>query len=104
MRITILVAAAMIAAPAAAQNTYDANTAAPAPADNAAVVDTNAVADPANGVAPAADPAATTAAPAPVTPLPADAAADDDDDRGFPWGAIGLIGLVGLLGRRRSRD
>ena len=29
-------------------------------------------------------------------------AAERDEDRGFPWGLLGLLGLAGLLGRRRA--
>ena len=29
----------------------------------------------------------------------ADTAAVDDDDRGFPWGVLGLLGLLGLMKR-----
>ena len=102
MRISLLLAAALLAAPATAQNTYD-NAADPAAAAaDPAVTDANAV-DPANAVA--ADPGPMpepVVAPTMMTP---DTATRADRDRGgFPWGAIGIIGLVGLLGRRRSRD
>lgn len=29
---------------------------------------------------------------------------DDDDDKDFPWGLLGLLGLAGLLGRKRHDD
>ena len=98
MRMTLLVAAALIAAPALAQDTNnaaDANTVAVVPDANAA--DANAVAIDPNAVAPL--PPATTE-PMPVETAPAPEPADDDD--GIPWGLVGLVGLIGLLGRKRS--
>ena len=103
-----LVAAALAAAPAAAQNTMEANAVdanvanvtatAPVP-DNAAVPanDMTAPAPPATGV--------TTAPPGTPPTAGDDAYVTGDRDRGgFPWGLVGLVGLVGLLGRRRSSD
>jgi hypothetical protein len=89
-----VLAAALAAAPAAAQNevaaenAVDANASTTMPVDANAMVATNDVAalPPAEPVA--AEPAA---APAP----------ERRSGGGFPWGAIGLVGLIGLLGRRR---
>jgi hypothetical protein len=95
MRMTVpLIAAAVLAAssPAFAQdanNTADANAAAPAPA-----ADVNATAPVAtNDLAAApAEPVATdmTTAPAP----------EPEKKGGFPWGVIGLLGLIGLIPRK----
>ncbi|MCH8615329.1 WGxxGxxG-CTERM domain-containing protein [Sphingomonas sp. SM33] len=92
-----ILAAALIAAPAAAQNDTNASTdAANVTATNdVSAVDANA-AMAANTVAvePGPLPDESAAAPPPPPPPP-------PRERGFPWGAIGLVGLVGLLGRRR---
>lgn len=105
-KLMIVVAAAALAAPAAAQQTAPAD-----PAANAA--DVNAV-DNATGAAPmndlAADPAM--APPAATTdPAMAPPAADTgygpaprEQDDSFPWGLLGLAGLAGLLGRQRRTD
>jgi MYXO-CTERM domain-containing protein len=98
--IPVLLAAALRATPAAAQDanntaaaappTADVNAAAPAPA-----ADMNAAAPlPANDVAAAPD--ATT--PVDTAQQPAN---DDNDSGGFPWGVVGLLGLIGLIPRRR---
>ena len=103
--IATMFAATLALSPAAAAaqetnaaNAIDAaNTVAPAPGtdtnlsttlpptDNGAMVATD--------VPPVADPAMTA-----DTAMPA----ERDDDRGFPWGVLGLLGLIGLLGRNRS--
>ena len=89
-----VLAAALAAAPAAAQNepvaenAVDANAATTLPVDANATVATNDVA-----ALPPAEPVVDepVAAPAPA-PRPSG---------GFPWGVIGLVGLIGLLGRKR---
>ena len=89
-----VLAAALAAAPAAAQNetapenAVDTNAATIVPVDANATVATNEVA-----ALPPAEPVAAepVAAPAP----------ERRSSSGFPWGAIGLVGLIGLLGRRR---
>ena len=88
----LMIGAALIAAPAAAQdnNVAAANTTEVTETNaiaNEAVVDVNAM-----PVAPAPEAAAPVAEPAPA-PAPA--------QRSFPWGVLGLRGLVGLLGKRR---
>jgi hypothetical protein len=88
-----ILAAALAATPAMAQNEVDANTAAAnAAAENAAVPtnDVNAV----TNYIPVEPPTE-------ITPPPTTAVVKD---RGFPWGIIGLVGLIGLLGRRRRND
>jgi hypothetical protein len=81
------------AAPALAQdanNTADANAAAPVATDANAVAP---VAPDANAVAPVAEPAPVaddTVAPAPAP----------EKKGGFPWGVIGLLGLIGLIPRK----
>jgi len=89
-------AAALIAAPAAAQdNATDANTA------NVAVENTGTANDSAMMNDMTAVPDANAMAPAPVETAPVAAPAPAPaQERGFPWGVIGLVGLVGLLGRR----
>jgi hypothetical protein len=46
-------------------------------------------------------------APAPAPPVDenvaAPAAPPPDNDRGFPWGVLGLVGLIGLLGVRKVK-
>ncbi len=89
-----VLAAALAAAPAAAQNetapenAVDANAATTLPVDENAMVATNDVA-----VLPPAEPVATEPV---AAPTPAERSRG-----GFPWGVIGLVGLIGLLGRRR---
>ena len=96
----LVAAAALAAAPATAQNNAaDANGDVAA---NAAVSDANTVACERgkcerHGGDPAAN-ADMTAPPDETAPAPARARSQD---RGFPWGVIGLVGLVGLLGRSR---
>jgi hypothetical protein len=95
MRKTLFLAAALIAAPALAQdNNVAADTNVVAPDTNAA--DANAMNGDANAVAPL--PPVTTE---PVAPEPAPAPEPADDDS-IPWGLVGLVGLIGLLGRKRS--
>jgi MYXO-CTERM domain-containing protein len=95
MRLSLMIGAALIAAPAAAQdNNVVAANATEVVATNDtgsnAVVDANAM--PAQPVP--------EAAPAPTEPAPAPA----PEKQSFPWGVLGLLGLVGLLGKRhRSR-
>ncbi len=85
----LMIGAALVAAPAAAQD-YNAatnNTAEVTSANmaNQAVVDANVEAPPA-----ATD---TAVPPQPAAPAPA--------RKSFPWGVLGLLGLVGLFGKRR---
>jgi hypothetical protein len=91
--IVFALAAALAAAPAAAQNdtnaTVDANTTMAMPADNGAAASNDM-----NALPP--EPVATDTATEPAAPEPAPA-----PRRGFPWGVIGLVGLVGLMGRKR---
>jgi hypothetical protein len=90
----LLVAAALGAAPAAAQNTTnDANTVA---IGNEVVADPNMTATmPVNDVT-------TVPLEPPATVEEQDVEVTTERRGGFPWGLIGLIGLVGLLGRARS--
>lgn len=92
-----ILAAALAATPAVAQNeAVVANTADATTPNQAAPADMNATV-PANEVA-----AAPVVAPedtAVQAPAPA-----PQKDRDLPWGAIGLVGLVGLLGRKRRND
>lgn len=86
-----ILAAALVAAPAAAQN--DTNAAGVTAANDVAAVDANAAMTTNTAVEPGPLPDET-AAPAPPPPA-------RPQERGFPWGVIGLVGLVGLLGRKR---
>lgn len=89
-----VLAAALVATPALAQNdaatneTVEADATMTMPADNGAMA--------ANEVTPV--PMTTDMA---VEAEPAPAPAPRRTDRGFPWGVIGLVGLVGLMGRKR---
>ncbi|GAA4739576.1 hypothetical protein GCM10023264_00660 [Sphingomonas daechungensis] len=91
--IVFALAAAISAAPAAAQNdtnaAVDANAAmTAAPADNVvAPTDLNA--------APAETMTTEVTEPAPAPTH------ERKSGGGFPWGIVGLVGLVGLLGRKR---
>jgi hypothetical protein len=92
--ICFMLAAALVATPALAQNDVAAENA----------VETNdAVAVPADNTAVTANDLAVAPAPATVEPVaePAPAPAPARRSSGFPWGAIGLVGLIGLLGRKR---
>ena len=89
-----ILAAALAATPAIAQNDVAAENA----------VDTNdAVAVPVDNTAVAANDLAVAPAPETVEPVtePAPAPAPARRSGGFPWGVIGLVGLIGLLGRKR---
>jgi len=87
-----MLAAALAATPALAQNDVAAENAAETNEAVAVPVDNNAVAANDLAVAPA---------PATVEPVAEPAPAPVRRSSGFPWGAIGLVGLIGLLGRRR---
>ena len=95
-RTTILLAAAALgAAPAAAQNNaVDAN---------AIAVSNDIAADPNMAAStPVNDMAAVPPGPLePATTVEPEGRVTAEKDRGFPWGLIGLVGLVGLLGRAR---
>jgi len=93
--IAAIVAAALAASPAAAQDYNEVNTAVPSNVAENAVG--NVAVEPAMPMD------------APVTTAPVDEAVvtpeterADGRDAGFPWGLIGLIGLLGLLGRSRG--
>ena len=92
-----LLAAALVSAPAFAQddptadNAVDANTVSTMPVDNG--VETM------NDLAAMNDVAAVPEA-APVEPAPA-AVPSRSSGGGIPWGAVGLVGLIGLMGRKR---
>ena len=88
----IIVAAALTAAPAMAQNT--ANTTVPANA----MVSNAATAPPATNVVVTNDVTATAATNTATQPV------RRPRDRGAPWGLIGLAGLLGLLGRWRRSE
>jgi hypothetical protein len=91
LAIAAIVAAGLVMAPAAAQETNEANM--------TAVNETENVAD---NVA-AVPPSPTTAPPVAAAPVAEPQAAPSrDGGGGFPWGIIGLVGLAGLLGRVRS--
>jgi hypothetical protein len=89
-----VLAAALAAAPAAAQNetapenAVDMNAATSVPVDANAMLATNDVA-----ALPPAEPVAAEPVAAP--------ARERRSGGGFPWGVIGLVGLIGLLGRKR---
>ena len=89
-----VLAAALAAAPAAAQNETAPENAVDMNATTTLPVDENAMVA-ANDVA-ALPPAEPVAAEPVATPAP-----ERRSGGGFPWGVIGLVGLVGLLGRRR---
>jgi len=99
MRVTFLLAAAALVAagPAAAQDTTAADTnASVGVADNMVVVDNTSLAGDVvvdNATTGDADTAMARAA----EPAPA-----PRENKGFPWGVLGLIGLVGLIGRKRD--
>ena len=109
----LLVAAAIAATPAAAQETggttgmdaVNANNADPQLAGN--TVDTSAGANPQlNGLAatPGTPVNATTTAPPTMGDTAAATGGQQRENRGFPWGLLGLLGLLGFLGRsRRTR-
>jgi hypothetical protein len=97
----IIFAAALAAAPAAAQET------------NEAAVPSNIAGPEANMAANATDVATanglTTSPPPPAVPTVEEAPGVTDatvtsngEKAGFPWGLLGLLGLVGLIGRFRS--
>jgi MYXO-CTERM domain-containing protein len=90
-----ILAAALVAAPAAAQNDTNASMDAAnvAATNDVTAVDANAAMTANTAVEPGPLPDEPAAVPPPPPPRPR--------ERGFPWGAIGLVGLVGLLGRRR---
>lgn len=93
MTVPLIIAATLAAAtPALAQdanNTADANAAAPVATDaNAAAP----VATDANVVAPVAEPAAPTVDETAPPPPP--------EKKSFPWGVLGLLGLIGLIPRK----
>lgn len=101
---TLLLVAALGAAPAMAQNTTV--------VANTVTAENVVAADPANMTATAPANGMTAA---PETPRTTDPAAEPPTtgdrgfvtgkrEHGFPWGIIGLVGLVGLLGRRRRTD
>ena len=85
-----ILAAALAATPAFAQNDVAAENAAETNEVLAAPVDDTAVA--ANDLA---------VAPVPATVEPVAEPAPARRSGGFPWGVIGLVGLIGLLGRKR---
>ena len=88
-----VLAAALAAAPAAAQNETV--------ADNA--VDANLAVMPVDNTTMAANDMAALPPETVTTETTEPAAAPEPKRRsgGFPWGAIGLVGLIGLLGRKR---
>jgi hypothetical protein len=90
-------AAALIAAPAAAQNTDDANATV---ATNDAATTTTTV-DNGSAYDPALNASLPPATGDPMAPAPSEQApARKSGGGGFPWGILGLVGLVGLFGRR----
>jgi MYXO-CTERM domain-containing protein len=96
-----VVAAALAAAPAAAQDMNNTATAMPDANATAPATDVNMT----NDVVLAPGEGTAVAPMEPITTEPLGTApVERDDDRGFPWGLLGLLGLAGLLGRaRRSR-
>ena len=92
MTVPLILAAALAAAtPALAQdanNTADANMAAPMATDANAVAP---VATDANATVPVAEPAA---------PAVDETTAPEEKKGGFPWGVLGLLGLIGLIPRK----
>ena len=85
----LMIGAALVAAPAAAQDnnaaTANATEVTSTNMGNEAVVDTNVEVP----------------APATDTAVPAEPAAPAPPNKSFPWGVLGLLGLVGLFGKRR---
>ena len=100
MRIALAaIAAAVLAAPAIAQDTTNA-AADPAPVEStetAPATEMNAT----NEIVLAPGEATTAMPVAPMEPAAPAPVRDEDDEGGFPWGVLGLIGLIGLLGRKR---
>ena len=97
----IAASAALIAAPAAAQNEVAEQPATNGTNVTTTTTDANVALDANLVTAPPVDNALEPLPPT-ESELAREAAADDeDDDRGFPWGLLGLVGLIGLLGRRR---
>jgi len=92
MRLSLMIGAALIAAPAAAQ---DNNVVAANATEMVATNDTGNVATVDANAMPAQS--APEAAPAPIEPAPA----PTPEKQSFPWGVLGLLGLVGLFGKRR---
>jgi MYXO-CTERM domain-containing protein len=100
-KMMIVIAAAALAVPAAAQQTDPANVSGNAVDLNAI---NNATGDaPMNGLAtdPAMAPGAAAGTTGATTGDPAYGATQREDDDDFPWGLLGLAGLAGLLGRRK---
>lgn len=98
----LMIAAALIATPALAQNTVgEGNVSA---VDPAAPVNTDIAlpADPASNATERGAVLPVTGGETTSDPLAADTDDDDDEDGRFPWGLLGLLGLAGLLGRRRG--
>ncbi len=89
-----VLAAALAAAPAVAQNETVADNAVDA---NAAVMPVDNTVMAANDMAAVPPETVTTD----TATEPAAAPAPKRRSGGFPWGAIGLVGLIGLLGRKR---
>lgn len=95
----IIAAGALLAAsPALAQN--EAGNEAAVAAENVAVPDANVVDV---NMAPIDENAAL---PADTAVIPEDTAAPEpvSEERGFPWGVLGLLGLLGLIPRLRGRS
>lgn len=97
-----ILAAALVAAPAAAQENVAAPSGIAGPEADMAANATDAATM--NGIT--ADPALATptAPPAVEDPEATDATVTPEtgEGSGFPWGLLGLLGLVGLIGRFRS--
>jgi hypothetical protein len=94
-----IVGAIAAATPALAQENAQAPAANAAEANAAAPI--NAVTSvPAAPTTPGGQ--TTTLPPTATTPEEAGTAPIVAQERGFPWGVLGLLGLVGLFGRRRS--
>ena len=91
-------AAALLAAPAVAQDTTN-TAAAPAPVEGTETAPATEM-NTTNEIVLAPGEATTAMPVAPMEPV-APAPVEDEDDGGFPWGVLGLIGLIGLLGRKR---
>ena len=97
-----IIAAGLVAAPTAAQQTAPANAAADS-AEATTIVEPDSGNVSGNDVIadPLADPAMPAAAP---EAAPADVAYESPRpkrSKGFPWGLLGLLGLAGLLSRGR---
>ena len=97
---TLVIAGALLAAtPALAQD----NAAAPTNTTSN-TTEANDVAAQADLNSAAVPPESTNASPAVATPADTGTTTGVKQERGFPWGVLGLLGLAGLLGVRKAKS